>query len=129
MDGRSSPRMVAAFDQPAVRKDVRTLARFVSVYCDGLHAAATRAPLALPQVDVARLAGRPMVLCTDCRSLLAHAVVKRALCPFDPKPMCKHCPKHCYAPRYREQIRKVMGYAGKRMLLTGRLDYLLHLLF
>jgi len=42
--------------------------------------------------------------------------------------MCKHCPEHCYAPRYRAQIREVMRYSGPRLVLRGRLDYLWHLL-
>lgn len=129
MDGRSRSQTLAAFDQPAVRKDIKTLARFVGVYCDGLHATAPRDLLTLPQVDVAKVAGRPVVLCAACRELLSHAVTKRAMCPFSPKPMCKRCPQHCYAPRYRQQIREVMSYAGKRLLLAGRVDYLLHLLF
>jgi hypothetical protein len=47
---------------------------------------------------------------------------------MNPKPMCKHCPSHCYAPMYRAQIRRVMKYAGIKLLMRGRVDYLLHLL-
>jgi hypothetical protein len=122
-------RTQAAFQDRRVRRDIRTLARFVRIYCDGLHAQAAREPLRLRPVDVEALAGLPVVLCADCRRLLSHAIMKRALCPFDPKPACKHCVKHCYAPHYRNQIRQVMQYAGRRMLFSGRLDYLLHLLF
>jgi len=46
-----------------------------------------------------------------------------------PKPACKHCPSHCYHPTYRAKIRQVMKFSGKKMLLGGRLDYLIHLLF
>jgi hypothetical protein len=129
MDGSCPPRTLAALEDPGVRRDVKTLARFVGIYCDGLHASAARAQLTLPQMDLEAVAGGPVVVCAECRRLLSHAVMKRAMCPFDPKPMCKRCPRHCYAPQYREQIRQVMHYAGRRLLLSGRVDYLLHLLF
>ena len=57
-------------------------------------------------LDIERLYGRRVGLCVDCRKLLLHAIVKRIACPLDPKPMCKKCPEHCYAPRYRAQIRE-----------------------
>ena len=63
-------------------------------------------------------------LCPACRKLLAHAFVQRSHCPLDPKPACKKCPTHCYAPKYRAQIREVMKYSGRRLGLRGRLDYL-----
>jgi hypothetical protein len=48
---------------------------------------------------------------------------------MNPKPMCKHCPNHCYHPTYRAKIREVMQFSGRKLLLGGRVDYLLHLLF
>jgi len=112
-----------------LRRDLRTLARFIGLYCRTRHADAPRTPVTLKTHDVAALNGRPLSLCAECRKLLAHAFVKRTLCPYDPKPMCKKCPTHCYAPRYRAQIREVMRYCGRRLVLRGRLDYLFHLLF
>ena len=122
-------RAFAALTDRRVRRDIKTLARFISVYCDGLHGQERREPFRLPHVDVDALTGRPFSLCAQCRRLMGHALMKRALCPFDPKPACKRCVRHCYAAQYRDQIRRVMQYSGKRLLLTGRLDYLLHLLF
>ena len=55
--------------------------------------------------------------------------MKRSRCPLDPKPACKHCPVHCYHPTYRQNIREVMRYSGRRLVLSGRLDMLYHLLF
>jgi hypothetical protein len=137
--GPAEPRRVAAeqsvgkiqpvWEDPRVHRDLKILARFVGIYCHGLHGQATREPLRLWSVDMGNLAGRPLVLCAECRRLLSHAIVKRAVCPFDPKPACKWCPRHCYAPQYRDQIRQVMHYAGKRLLFSGRLDYLVHLFF
>jgi len=110
-----------------LQRDARTLARFIRVFCDGHHAGAERAPLKLPTDELRALCPRPPRLCTACNKLLLHALVKRARCPFDPKPACKHCPRHCYQPHYRRQIRQVMSYSGRRLVMTGRLHYLLHL--
>ncbi len=110
-------------------RDLRILARFIDIYCRGRHADAPRQPVCLKGHDVTRLHGRKIVLCEDCARLLAHAFTKREHCPMDPKPSCKHCTEHCYHPRYRQMIREVMRYSGRRLVLTGRLDYLIKLLF
>ena len=68
-------------------------------------------------------------LCADCQDLLSYAIQRLQRCPLDPKPACKHCEIHCYKPPYREKIRDVMRYSGKRLLLHGRLDLLWHYLF
>jgi hypothetical protein len=109
-------------------RDLRTLARFVTFYCNHVHPDAPRSPTRLRAIDVERICGRPVLLCKACGKLLAHAFVKRVQCPLDPKPACKKCPQHCYAPSYRAQIQEVMRFSGPRLLLRGRLDYLLHLL-
>ncbi len=114
---------------PALVRDLKTLIRFVSVYCTGRHPQAERSQPCVRSLDVEALAGRPVQLCAACNKLLAHALVKRINCPMHPKPACKHCPQHCYHPEYRRRIREVMKFSGRRLLLTGRLDYLLHLLF
>jgi hypothetical protein len=118
---------------PAVRdtnvlRDLRTLARFVTLYCRRRHRDREKRPVHLRTIDVAGVWGRPVPLCTACGKLLAHAFTKRAACPLDPKPTCKRCSQHCYAPAYRAQIQEVMRFAGPRLVLSGRLDYLLHLL-
>ena len=114
---------------PDVLKDLKTLALFIDLYCRYKHADLTREPAALRTHDVRAIAGKNIVLCPECAKLLAHAFVKRSHCPMDPKPMCKHCPNHCYHPNYRAQIREVMRFSGRKMLFAGRLDYLFHLLF
>jgi len=112
-----------------LEKDLKTLALFISLYCEHQHAGAEKRVPELKGMDVGTIAGRPVELCADCRKLLMHAFVKRSHCPMDPKPACKHCPNHCYHENYRDQIREVMRFSGKKMLLGGRLDYLFHLLF
>jgi hypothetical protein len=34
-----------------------------------------------------------------------------------------------YHPQYWQRIREVMKYSGRKLVLSGRLDYLYHLLF
>jgi hypothetical protein len=92
-------------------KDQHILEQFASIYCRGKH-------------DV--LNGE---LCADCQDLLAYALERLERCPQDPKPSCKHCEIHCYKPAYREKIREVMRYSGKRIIFHGRFDLLWHYLF
>ncbi len=110
-------------------RDLRTLVRFVAVYCRGRHRGAQKSPARMKSFDIAALANEAIELCPACVDLLTHALVKRAHCTLHPKPACKHCPSHCYHPKYRSQIREVMRFSGRHIVLTGRLDYLLHLLF
>jgi hypothetical protein len=112
-----------------LQKDLKTLALFISLYCRYKHGGAEKANVELKTHDLTQIAGRPMVLCEECRKLLTHAFVKRSNCPMEPKPQCKHCPSHCYHPTYRAKIQEVMRFSGKKMLFAGRLDYLFHLLF
>ncbi len=114
-------------------RDLKTVGRFIAVYCEGCcgheRAEAVREPT-LVRLDLTDkpIEIGPFNLCDDCRKLLTHAVVKRSHCPMDPKPWCKNCPNHCYHPTYRQRIREVMRYSGRKIMLRGRVDYLLHML-
>ena len=119
----------AAAADPKVEKDQRVLIKFIGVYCRHRHEDVPKEAFALRGFHGPLLGERLPVLCHLCRKLLAHALVKRSRCPLDPKPACKHCPVHCYHPSYRQQIREVMKYSGRRLVLSGRLDMLYHLLF
>jgi hypothetical protein len=112
-----------------VLRDLRILASFIRIYCKHQHADAVKAPADLKTHDVEEICGEKLWLCPDCQKLLAHAFYKRSHCPMDPKPQCKDCPSHCYNPLYRQQIREVMMFSGRKLLLSGRFDYLLHLFF
>ncbi len=92
------------------QKDQHILEQFVHIHCRGKHK--------IPN-------GK---LCADCDDLLSYSLRRLQRCPQDPKPACKHCEIHCYKPVYREKIRDVMRYSGKRLLLHGRLDLLWHYL-
>jgi hypothetical protein len=112
-----------------LNKDLKTLAVFIGTYCKHHHQDQVKAPARLKTHDVNAIANQELELCPSCRKLLTHAFVKRSHCPMHPKPACKHCPNHCYAPAYRQMIREVMKDSGMRLMLSGRVDYLFHLLF
>ena len=57
-------------------------------------------------------------LCAECRQFLDYAETRLHKCPYgEQKPTCANCPVHCYKPVQREHARKIMRYAGPRMLL------------
>jgi hypothetical protein len=106
------------------KKDIRLLGKFTEVYCSGRHGDATRAMVPLPE----GLGGRS--LCPECAAFLEYAVTKRIKCPLEAeKPTCKHCRIHCYDQPRREKVREIMGYAGRKLMMKGRLDYLWHYFF
>jgi len=57
-------------------------------------------------------------LCEHCDEFLHYAERRLEKCPYgEDKPTCANCPIHCYKPARKEQVRKIMRYAGPRMLL------------
>jgi predicted amidophosphoribosyltransferase len=57
-------------------------------------------------------------LCASCQQLADYALQRIERCPFKAdKPTCAKCTVHCYKPAMREQVRRVMRYAGPRMLI------------
>ncbi len=113
---------------PRERKDLKILAHFTAVYCRSHHPG-KRAPLDLAEPGYAPLHLERFPLCSDCREFLAYAFARRRFCPLDPKPACKECPVHCYRSGHREQVRAIMRFSGRHLLLRGRLDLLWHYLF
>jgi len=108
--------------------DLKVLGKFVETYCGHHHGDAVRAPFRMGAIDLSATKLGKRRVCEDCRKLLSHAVTKRARCPLSPKPSCRVCPVHCYAPSYREQIREVMKFSGRHLILRGHLHLLLHFL-
>lgn len=77
-----------------------TLSKMVGMYCEAHHDGAEDA------------------LCDECREFLDYAFVRLEKCPYgDDKPTCANCPIHCYKPVRKEQVKRIMRYAGPRMLL------------
>ncbi len=112
-----------------MRHDFKTLLTFVSIFCKHQHDAEPKTRLSLKTHDIDALAGRAVHLCPQCSRLATHALIKRTNCPMAPKPSCKSCPVHCYHATFREEMKEVMRFSGRKLLFSGRLDYLLHLLF
>lgn len=109
-------------------KDFKVLAQFTAIYCRAHHKAPRRAlnssDLKDQGLDLSRY-----VLCGKCREFLAYAIERRQRCPLDPKPVCKKCEIHCYRAGHREQVREIMRFSGKYLMLRGRLDLLWHYFF
>jgi hypothetical protein len=108
----------------AQKKELGVLSNFVRIYCRAKHGLRFEA-----KVELRHLSGKKTLLCDECAALVEYAVHKRSSCPLDPKPSCRSCHIHCYGMEYRARIREIMSFSGRRMILRGRLDYLLHYLF
>jgi hypothetical protein len=67
-------------------------------------------------------------LCPECQELLEYSIGRLDHCPFqENKPTCAKCQVHCYKPAMREKVRRVMRYAGPRMLQQHPLLAVRHL--
>lgn len=108
--------------------DLKILARFIELFCHAKHDRKMSGEVSAPEI-VQTAKKRRLVLCKECAALLEHGMTKRANCPLIPKPACKNCHIHCYSPEYRQRIREIMAYSGRKMVLRGRLDYLWHYYF
>ena len=108
-------------------KDLKILAWFTSVYCQAHHAE-PRTPLDVADPELRLLPLHKYRVCANCVGLLAYAFERRLRCPLEDKPSCKHCPVHCFKPGHREQVRAIMRFSGRHLILRGRLDLLWHYL-
>ncbi|MBT3363008.1 MAG: nitrous oxide-stimulated promoter family protein [Chloroflexi bacterium] len=108
-------------------KDLRVLRDFIHIYCREKHKDRTKLTFSSSDASVQKAMGdKKIALCPNCSKLLNHGMVKLLMCPYDPKPMCKKCTTHCYAPGYRESIKEVMRFSGIYLIKHGRLDMILH---
>jgi len=109
------------------KKDVRTLMRFVEIFCRENHNG-ERIPFSFKLFDISEIRKKQIFLCPDCTRLLTYGLTMRLKCPHDPKPMCKKCETQCYHGDYKARIREVMKYSGMYLVKHGRLDMLYHYL-
>jgi uncharacterized CHY-type Zn-finger protein len=107
------------------KNDIRTLLRFVEIYCREHHDG-DKAPFTLKHFDVLDFSRTDVLLCAECRKLLTYGLFMRLRCPHDPKPMCKKCESQCYRGDYKEKIREVMKFSGMYLVKHGRVDLLYH---
>lgn len=117
---------MAAVYTSKVIKDIKVLAKFVDIYCGQRHPGVEKLRFEYKGKHAGRLCLPEMYLCSECAKLLNHGIAKRALCPMNPKPMCKKCPNHCYHPLYRDNMREAMKFSGIYLAKRGRLDMLIH---
>jgi len=95
---------------PNIRRDQKTVAAMLQIYCGDHHGGCGRE------------------LCADCAALLSYAHARLACCPFGAeKTTCRECPIHCYRASERVAMRHAMRYAGPRMLWRHPLLALRHL--
>jgi hypothetical protein len=86
----------------------KTLIAMISIYCESMHGG--------------------KILCNECRKLQDYAIQRIDCCIFGPgKPACKKCPVHCYSPKSRDEIIKVMRFSGPSMLYKHPVLAILHL--
>jgi hypothetical protein len=94
---------------PRLARERRTVRTMIRLFCRFHHGGRT--------------------LCADCHALSEYADSRLDGCPYgEGKPACLDCPIHCYDPARRDQIRRVMRWAGPRMLWRHPVLALLHLL-
>ena len=114
---------------PKKDKDIRILSDFVAIFCRENHKNVPKELFPIKDDSLHAILGdKELLLCEDCSKLLNHGIAKLLICPYNPKPSCRKCPTHCYAPGYREHVRKVMRFSGTYLVKRGRLDLLLHLM-
>jgi len=93
-----------------MKRERRTIETMILMHCHSRHGTGTG-------------------LCPDCKRLLDYASKRLKKCPFqERKPTCGNCTVHCYQPEMRELIRRVMKFAGPRMLYRHPVLALHHLL-
>jgi hypothetical protein len=91
----------------SIAREKKTLGAMIQVYCRSVHGGTA--------------------LCDDCRELQEYAFKRIERCVFGiEKPACKECPVHCYSPKRKEEIRKVMRHAGPRMIYLHPVMAILH---
>jgi hypothetical protein len=87
----------------------KTIIAMITIYCESVHG--------------------EKKLCDECSKLKEYAIRRIDRCIFGHrKPACKKCPVHCYSPKKREEIRKVMQVSGPAMLYKHPVLAILHLI-
>ena len=111
-----SKQLRSTSDPVEIQKDTDKLVRFLAIYCQAHHGHRLLKTFTFSYTRISAKVVEGPALCDECARLLRHAIVMRVKCPLDPKPKCRHCSQHCYLPLYRDQMERVMKYAGPRSL-------------
>jgi hypothetical protein len=93
----------------SVARETKTIETMIKLYCRSVHGGNE--------------------LCKDCAELREYAKKRIERCVFkEDKPACKECPVHCYSPKRREEIKKVMRFSGPRMIFRHPVMAIFHAL-
>ncbi len=99
------------FMTPRLARELKTITAMVKIYCRKNHNC--------PKGTV----------CQSCADFLEYAQKRLARCPFkEQKPACGNCTIHCYKKEMQARARKIMRYAGPRMIWHHPSMALYHLL-
>jgi len=102
-------------DGPRILREKETVSCMLAIYCRRQHRKSERTGVNF--MSSGSRTSREVALCKECLELHQYAMKRLTFCRFgEEKTTCVACPVHCYANQQREQIRKVMRYAGPRML-------------
>jgi len=92
-----------------LQQEKETIEAMISLYCKGKH--------------------KEDSLCGDCTELLEYSNKRLDSCQFgEEKNKCSSCEVHCYKPEMRDRIKRVMRYAGPRMLTKHPVMAVKHLM-
>ena len=127
---RSRTKLLERLSDRDVARDVATLAGMTEIYCADHHAENDRKPFESEATKAGIYPVRKIPnLCPECAAHLRYGEVRRALCRREPRPACKTCANHCYAPAERAWQKRAMAYAGPRAMFRGHaVEAIRHLL-
>ncbi|MBK4716667.1 MULTISPECIES: nitrous oxide-stimulated promoter family protein [Tenebrionibacter/Tenebrionicola group] len=92
-----------------IQREQKTIRRMIALY-------KRHCPEALPEA-------------AHYEALYAYALKRLDRCVFgEDKPACRRCPVHCYQPAKREEMKRIMRWAGPGMLWRHPLLTLHHLI-
>lgn len=128
--GRSRDKLLARLADKEVARDVVTLAGMTEIFCADHHDAALRTSFKSEATAAGVYPAKKIPkLCSECAAHLRYGEVRRALCRREPRPACKTCANHCYAPTESAWQRRAMAYAGPRAMFRGHaIEAIRHLL-
>lgn len=94
----AKPRLRPPNQGRRIRREKRTLAAMLEIYCRDHHGS------------------RAKTLCAECGSLLRYAQQRLDNCVFgELKQSCNQCAAHCYSKSLRPRLLEVTGYAEPRL--------------
>lgn len=108
-EGGSAVSDIKLNDGPVIRDEKETVSKMIALYCRKKH--------------------HRDELCEECADLQKYCLKRLSICRFgEEKSACSNCSVHCYHPKYREKIKRVMRFSGMWMLLYHPIYSIKHLI-